>query len=112
MLFPQRETASFTPRLSYSIPGLDRPLGFQGFVIPKIYRQSAHEGGEVIPMLRPPSLAGVTFSTHFCETLSRLQDHSAAGRFKLTLNLLTTTIVVHPSNVSKWQMGFNSAFKG
>ena len=30
----------------------------------------------------------------------------------LTLNLLTTTIVARPSNVSKWQMGFNSAFKG
>jgi hypothetical protein len=25
---------------------------------------------------------------------------------------LTTTIVVPPSNASKWQMGFNSAFKG
>jgi len=32
--------------------------------------------------------------------------------FKLTLNLLTTTIVAPPSNASKWQMGFNSAFKG
>jgi len=30
----------------------------------------------------------------------------------LTLNLLTTTIVVPPSNASKWHMGFNSAFKG
>ena len=30
----------------------------------------------------------------------------------LTLNLLTTTIVAPPSNGSKWQMGFNSAFKG
>jgi len=30
----------------------------------------------------------------------------------LTLNLLTTTIVTPPSNASKWQMGFNSAFKG
>ena len=30
----------------------------------------------------------------------------------LTLNLLTTTIVVPPSNASKRQMGFNSAFKG
>ena len=29
-----------------------------------------------------------------------------------TLNLLTTTIVASPSNASKWQMGFNSAFKG
>jgi len=30
---------------------------------------------------------------------------------RLTLNLLTTTIVAPPSNASKWQMGFNSAFK-
>src|SRR5215510_3154746 len=30
----------------------------------------------------------------------------------LTLNLLTTTIVAPPSNASKWQMGFNSPFKG
>src|SRR5215510_13160416 len=31
---------------------------------------------------------------------------------ELTLNLLKTTIVAPPSNASKWQMGFNSAFKG
>ena len=31
---------------------------------------------------------------------------------RLTLNLLTTTIVAPPSNASKWQMGFNSAFEG
>ena len=30
----------------------------------------------------------------------------------LTLKLLTTTIVAPSSNASKWQMGFNSAFKG
>ena len=30
----------------------------------------------------------------------------------LTLNLLRTTIVSPPSNASKWQLGFNSAFKG
>ena len=30
----------------------------------------------------------------------------------LTLNLLTTTIVAPPSNPSKWQMRFNSVFKG
>jgi hypothetical protein len=30
----------------------------------------------------------------------------------LTLNMLTTTIVAPPSNASKWQMGFNSEFKG
>jgi hypothetical protein len=33
-------------------------------------------------------------------------------RMKLTLNLLTTTIVALPSNASKWQMVFNSAFRG
>jgi hypothetical protein len=33
-------------------------------------------------------------------------------RLALTLNLLTTTIVAPPSNASKWQIGFNSAFKG
>jgi hypothetical protein len=31
---------------------------------------------------------------------------------RLTLNLLTTTIVAPPCNASKLQMGFNSAFKG
>jgi hypothetical protein len=31
---------------------------------------------------------------------------------QLTLNLLTTTIVAPHSNASKWQMGFNSSFKG
>jgi hypothetical protein len=30
----------------------------------------------------------------------------------LTLNLPTSTIVAPPVNASKWQMGFNSAFKG
>ena len=37
--------------------------------------------------------------------------HDQKGRL-LTLNLLTTTIVAPPSNVSKWQIGFNSGFKG
>jgi hypothetical protein len=34
------------------------------------------------------------------------------NRPPLTLNLLTTSIVAPPSNASKWQMGFNSVFKG
>ena len=36
----------------------------------------------------------------------------AVVRCRLNLNLLTTTIVALPSNGIKWQMGFNSAFKG
>ena len=39
-----------------------------------------------------------------------LSRPEVAGR--LTLNLLTTTIVAPPSIASKWQMGFNSALKG
>ena len=42
-------------------------------------------------------------------TIKRLSHCSICA---LTLNLLTTTIVAPPSNASKWQMGFNSAFKG
>ena len=38
--------------------------------------------------------------------------HSLRRNSPLTLNLVTTTIVAPPSNASKWQMGFNSAFKG
>jgi hypothetical protein len=34
------------------------------------------------------------------------------GSSCLTINLLMTTIVALPSNASKWQTGFNSAFKG
>src|SRR5215469_7739666 len=33
-------------------------------------------------------------------------------RWDLTLNLLMATIFAPPSNAMKWQMGFNSAFKG
>ena len=45
--------------------------------------------------------------------LSHLSHHFAfMMEIQLTLNLLTTTIVAPPHNASKWQMGFNSAFKG
>jgi len=39
-------------------------------------------------------------------------DTSSMSVAELTLNLLTTSIVAPPSNASKWQMEFNSAFKG
>ena len=38
--------------------------------------------------------------------------HLLITKYILTLNLLTSTIVAPPSKASKWQMGFNSAFKG
>jgi hypothetical protein len=43
---------------------------------------------------------------------SRCYSFKYAKVLNLTLNLLTTTIVAPPSNASKWQVGFNSAFKG
>jgi hypothetical protein len=53
-------------------------------------------------------------SAHWiCSLVGRRAD--AGEKFlpvPLTLILLTTTIVAPPSNASKWQMGFNSAFKG
>jgi hypothetical protein len=39
-------------------------------------------------------------------------DPDIDGRIILSLILLTTTIVAPPSNATKWQMGFNSVFKG
>ena len=55
----------------------------------------------------------------FCSLLVKLNLTSHAdskeNRYRpavLTPNLLTTTIVAPPSNAGKWQMGFNSAFKG
>jgi len=39
-------------------------------------------------------------------------EHWHIQYLSLNFNLLTTTIFAPPSNASKWQMGFNSAFKG
>ena len=47
-----------------------------------------------------------------CDAEFHSFDRPCTQLLVLTLNLLTTTIVAPPSNASKWQMGFNSAFKG
>jgi len=42
---------------SFSISGLDRLLGLQEVELPRIARQSGHEGGKVVrPTYRPPVL--------------------------------------------------------
>jgi hypothetical protein len=46
-----------------------------------------------------------------CFKFISFTNFNAQFLYSLTLNLLTTTIVAPPSNASKWQMGFNSAFK-
>jgi len=50
----------------------------------------------------------------FCLFKQKYLKHKTSQHYTatLTLNQLTTTIVAPPSNASKWQMGFNSAFKG
>jgi hypothetical protein len=52
------------------------------------------------------------FCTFKFRRLTRLYEVVKMCFHVLTLNLLTTTVVAHPSNASKWQMGFNAAFKG
>ena len=53
-------------------------------------------------------------NTNFCQPTFHFIFIDTAGESSnlLTFNLLTTTIVAPPSNASKWQMGFNLAFKG
>jgi hypothetical protein len=47
-----------------------------------VFRQSAHEGGKVVSHTPQPSLpSGNIPGTHFYETLSRPQGHSATERF-------------------------------
>jgi hypothetical protein len=43
---------------------------------------------------------------------AKLDKNRKIGGTELTLNLLTTTVVAPPSNAGKWQIGFNSPFKG
>jgi len=50
--------------------------------------------------------------SHVHLTYTRTQPRNNYNRFHLTLILLTWRIWWAPNNASKWQMGFNSAFKG
>jgi hypothetical protein len=53
---------------------------FQEVEASRIYRQSAREDGNVVsPTDRPPLSPRKIPGTHFCERLSRHQDHTAAG---------------------------------
>jgi hypothetical protein len=49
--------------------------------MPQILGQSVHEVGKFVsPTYRPPLPPGNNAGTHFCQSLSRPQSHTAAGR--------------------------------
>jgi len=50
--------------------------------------------------------------SHILWTAVLYTNPALPNKGSLTLNLLTTTIVAPPNNASRWQMGFNSVFKG
>lgn len=68
-------------RISFSFPctGFERPFGIQEVEVPGIYRQLAHEGGEVYNSANPQEKNPVI---HFCSRLSRPQGLIADGSIK------------------------------
>ena len=67
----------------YSITGLNVPWGLQEIKALCISRKSAHEGGKVVSPTQRPSLPPRRIPRgNFCLCLSRLHNHSAAGRIK------------------------------
>jgi len=62
-------------------------LGLQEFEVPRISRQSVHEGGMAVrPTYHPPLPPGDIPGTHFFQRTSRQQRHSAVGMIKLLKN--------------------------
>ena len=51
-------------------------------------------------------------SLSWASSIQSIPTHPTSGRYILTLILLTWRKWRTPNNASKWQMGFNSAFKG
>ena len=63
------------PLQAWSGPEVSRKLRFPDFMT------TAQDGGKVVSLThRPPLPPGNTPGTHFCQRLSRPQDHSATGR--------------------------------
>jgi len=54
-------------KYAYTYTDLDKHLACQDDEAPRIYRQSAHEGGKVVsPTHRPPLAPGDIVVTHVC----------------------------------------------
>ena len=66
------------------MPGLPSPLGLQEVEAPRISRQFEHKDGQVVSLSAGrPYPAGNIPCNYFCQTLSRTQWHTAAGRINL-----------------------------
>jgi len=65
---------------------LYRIFGLQQADVPRISKQSAHEGGKVVMPYAPPLPPANIPGTHFCWRMSRLQGHGAARGIKSMKN--------------------------
>ena len=77
----KRLSGSNKVKVKLSLYRPSRPLELMEVEAPKIFRQSAHEGGKVVtPTRRPPLPLGMIRGAKFCQGLSQPQDHRADGR--------------------------------
>jgi hypothetical protein len=69
------------PFRSIPVTGCGGPQGCETSRLPHFLDSRLTDGGEVASLkLRPPSAPRKIPGSHFCQRLSRIQNHSAAGR--------------------------------
>ena len=81
-------------------------------VSPLRFRAGTMAGRLLEPYSLPPHLTGAVYHDFLHNSLPELLQDVDLQTGSLTLILLTWRIRWAPNNASKWQMGFNSAFKG
>ena len=80
------------PLQVWSGPESSRKLNFPDFMT------TAQDGGKVVSLThRPPLPPGNAPGTHFCQTLSRPQGHSAIGRILCQLRIPVTPSGIEPA---------------
>jgi hypothetical protein len=88
---------------SYPCTDVHWPLGLQEVEVPRISRQSAHEGGMAVrPTHRPPWPPWGISTTHFWQRPKPPHGHSAAGRIKSMKNEPTCASRITMSWANVW----------
>jgi hypothetical protein len=65
------------------VTGHEGPQGCEASRLPRFLDNRLTDGGEVVSLTRrEPFTTRKIPGTHFCQRLSRPQDHSAAGRIR------------------------------